>query len=472
MARPSDPKKQESIFEIALFAVGTVTAMTFLIWLFRSNKIVWGSLNPMMATGSMWKWLPGGWGLGSWNELVITAVRFSKDVSAVSFVEWLGFINLGLWPLAVLLGLSYLVALPILLARKTRRVNRALTPSELLAQMTAVFSGVAPVVKIRKKIVADELPEWRTQVSPDEVFLGKVGNKPMVNAGGEFDKDVARAYFAGLQSQRIDGRMISAQLGRQVVDLVVDVNRSKKICYPDRLSNEGKALYALWSAVAFGGEAGKKEYEEYSRLLNMSAYGSPTGMANLTVIQPLYNKYRTHKNGLNLFAVHHWEHTVLFALLQYAQTRGRYTTAEVLWLRPTNRIMFFALNSCGAKTPHTEAAATFNQHAYETICFEEGLLPLQQTPTGFQHVIFVEGAIEGLEAEYRHWAISKDENDVWWNKDLRGIHDSSVRSLLAQFADEAKKSIPKEQAPEASEFDKTMSESAHAEESSSVTETL
>lgn len=450
-----DDKKGGTFLEIAGVALASVGSMIFLAWLVASNKIVWGSLKPMLTLGAMWKAVPIDFNISQWNRVVIDATRFSKNPTAVNFLDWIGFVNTAAMPLMFLIAIAYCATLAWLFQRKKENIFRAFSPEQLLAHTMRVFSGVAPVIKIRKQIVDNKLPEWRIQVTPEEVFLGKhAGGRPMVQ-NGEFQADVANAYFLAVKKERVNGMLASTMLGRQIVDLVKDKGKSKSIVFPDRMSNEGKALFALWSSVAFGGQNGKKEYTEYCRKLNMSAYGSPTGMANLTVIQPLYDRYRANKEAKALFAVHHWEHTILFALLEIAQRRGRYTTAEVLWLRPTNRVMFFSLNSCGAKTPHVEAASTFNQFQYERACFALKRLPLFHDADGQIHpFICVNQAVDGLKGEYEHWAISTDENDEWWkDEEIWRKQDMAMSNVLREYRTKTMAATPAAPAPPDSPFD-------------------
>lgn len=456
MARKhNDDKNRGTFFEIAGVAFASVGSMIFLAWLVASNKIVWGSLKPMLALGAMWKIIPTDFNTAQWNSVVVDATRFSKNPTGVLFLDWVGFVNTAAMPLMFLIAMTYFAVLAWLFQRKKENIFRPFTPAQLLAHTMRVFSGVAPVIKIRKQIVDNKLPQWRIQVTPEEVFLGKhAGGRPMVQ-GGEFQGDVAEAYFTAIKPERINGMLDSLMLGRQIVDLMKDRGKSKTLVFADRMSNEGKALFALWACVAFGGQEGKKEYTEFSRKLNISAYGSATGMANLTVIQPLYDKYRTNKEAKALFAVHHWEHTILFALLEIAQRRGRYTTAEVLWLRPTNRVMFFSLNSCGAKTPHVEAASTFNQYLYERACHAAKRLPIFQDAEGAYHpFICIAQAIEGLKAEYEHWAISTDENDEWWkDEDIWRKQDMAMSNVLREYHAKSAASTPAAPVPEDSPFD-------------------
>lgn len=432
-----------------------IVSILALIWIVGSNKIVWASLKPMLFFGSMWKWFPSDFAYERWNFIVLMATTFSRNPTDVGFMSWVGFVNLASTPFVIFLSLAYAGFFVFVLTKKKVKIFRVFQPVQLLEHTKHVFPGVAPVIKIRKAIVDNKLPGWRIQVTPEEVFSGRHNGQPMVQ-NNELREDVALGYFAGIDPNKTaDGRMYSRMLGWQVVDLPRDSKRSGKICFPDRMSDLGRALFALWSCVAFGGEEGKEEYKEYCAKLNFSAYGSPTGSANLTVAQPLYDKYRNNRQAANLFAIHHWEHTVLFALLEIAQRRGRYTTAEVLWARPMNRVMFFALNSCGSKTPHVEAAATFSQVAYEKACRLHKRLPLMKMPDGeLRHFISVNRAVRGLKEGFDHWKVSIDDRDEWWlDEALWRGRDAAMTSVLNEYRVGSMQSVPSAPAPEDSAFD-------------------
>ena len=425
--------EQESAMEIVGVFAACIFVFIALIWLFASNRIVWNSLSPMLFFGSVWRWIPSDFTYSQWNNLVNTAIQFSRNPGEVSIFDWNAFVSLALLPLAILSFVSYLPFCGWLLLRKRSQVTRRISPDMLLNHTLSTFTGIAPVLAIRKKIVDNKLKEWRVQYTPEEVFNGSAGNRSMV-VTGEFDRDTATEYFMGVKpGSMVKGKLIhSKTLGRQLVDLTVD-RTGKPIVFTDRFSEEGKVLVALWSAVAFNQQDGKDEYKLYCDLLNRSAYGSPTGAANLSVAEPLFQKYRKNKQLMQLFAVHHWEHTLLFSLLEIAQTKGRYTTAEILWLRPMNRIMFFSLNSCGSRTPHTEAAATFSQFGYERACHQNSRLPLMRGSDGsLVHVISINRCVEGLQAEYEHWKISTDDNRDWWSdKNLWRTKDAAMSRVLA-----------------------------------------
>jgi hypothetical protein len=424
----SRDEDKESFLEIlGVFAVFILT-MGFLIWIFVSHKIVWGTLKPALFLGSVWKLGGFEFGILQWNSIVNDVRAMSVNPGKVSFISWAHLVNVSMRPIIVLACLFFAA---FILTFRLRGVpfTRRFSTSQLMQEHYKIFSGIAPVIAIRKKIAQNTHPLWRLQVSPDEVFLNyRVPKSPhrmtLASAGAPmiqdavFNLEVARDYFTDIKGHLEGGRLMSGMLGRQVVNLVVDAGKQQQVVFADRLSSEGKAVLALWAAVAFGGPTGRDEFCKYRDKLNWSAFGTADGKANLTVVQPLYNKYRNHPELNKIFAIHHWEHTVLYALLGLAQKKGRFTTAEVLWLRPTNRVMYFALNTCGANTPHTEAAATFSQRVYEQMCARQKRLPLVRNDKGeLMHVIFTSKIVDGLALEARRWNEALDDgDDDWWMK--------------------------------------------------------
>lgn len=472
MASRSPDDKKESIWYAAGAGLAAVLTLGALIWLTASHRIVWGSLAPGLWLGAMWKWGGTELGIGQWNYIVQTVQKFAYKPNAVSFVSWAEFMTVVLRPIALIAMLAY-IAFVLWLGTTKRNYMRRFTADQLLLTNMRKFTGTAPVLAIRMKVAKGEHPLWRTQVAPEEVFLKYrvpvTDAAPQVAAAGapmvqqnNFDNAVARNYFIGPRGQLAAGRLDTIMLGRQVVNVPTDGHKAGTFCFTDRMSHEGKVLAALWAAVAFGAEAGREEYCKYRDLLNLSAFGTSDGMANLKLAEPLYLKYRAHPKLAKLFAVHHWEHTALFQLLAMAQRKGRFTTAEVLWLRPTNRVMFFALNSRGSGTPHTEAAATFAMHTYERMCAQMGRLPLFfDEDKVLRHVIYVEKAVDGLRLEWERWVDALDEDDDgWWlDEDIWKRTNQAVNAAYEQ----AKSAVPTSDMPGADDdtpFDRLMTEQA------------
>lgn len=466
---------QENLLEVVGVFFILVLTVGFLVWLVASHKIVWGTLKPALFLGSVWKWGGFEFGLLQWNEIVSSVRTMAINPGKISIFDWAGLVNIAMQPIIVLLSLIYLVFIvfvPLRAAPFTRRFSTG----QLMQEHYKHFSGIAPVIGIRKKIAQNKHPLWRRQVSPDEVFLNfRVPKGPvrmtLASAGTPmiqdqvFNQEVARDYFTDIKGTLEGGRLVSGMLGRQIVNLVVDAGKQNQVVIADRFSNEGKALLALWAAVAFGGKEGRDEFCKYRDQLNWSSYKTADGKANLSLVQPLYNKYRNNPGLNKIFAIHHWEHTALYTLLGLAQKKGRFTTAEVLWLRPTNRVMFFSMNTCGANTPHTEAATTFSQRVYEQMCARQKCLPLMRNAQGeLVHVIFTPKVIDALALEAKRWYEALDDgDDDWWMKEDMWVSSDAMAKANMLMPGVALPMGPMPgETPESVAFDEQMSRQAAA----------
>ncbi len=474
-SRGSSDDNKENFIEVLGVLLVLIVTMVFLVWLVASHKIVWGTLKPALFLGSVWKW--GGFELGllQWNEIVSAVRAMAVNPGKVSIFAWAGLVNVAMQPIVVLISLIYLVFIslvPLRVAPFTRRFSTG----QLMQEHYKHFSGIAPVIGIRKKIAQNKHPLWRRQVSPDEVFLNyRVPKAPMrmtlASSGTPmiqdqvFNQEVARDYFTDIKGTLEGGRLVSGMLGRQIVNLVVDAGKQNQVVIADRFSNEGKALLALWAAVAFGGKEGRDEFCKYRDKLNWSSYKTADGKANLSLVQPLYNKYRTNPGLNKIFAIHHWEHTALYTLLGLAQKKGRFTTAEVLWLRPINRVMFFSMNTCGAHTPHTEAATTFSQRVYEQMCARQKCLPLMRNGQGeLIHVIFTPKVVDALALEAKRWyeALDDGDDDWWMKQDMWVSRDAMAQANMVISSGTLPAGPMPGETSESAAYDKQMSMQAEA----------
>lgn len=442
MSRSSggEPKKEDAV-TVALIMIACLLAIVLLIWIVASPKIVNFWTPKLYTLSKMWLWLPGAFGESFSLSARESAVRFYDAPRAVKLIEFVGFVNVCAWPITLLMSLGMLGWLSQLCVRKPPAVQRKFKPQDLAEKLSFVFTGTAPVLHLRKALAQDKEPYWRRQTFPHEVLLKELVNgKPMVKDDKMVD-ELAIDYFRGLQTvkttdkdgnavlvpKKIGGRLCSRMVGLQVVDLLTD--RGKKIVFPDRFSSAGKVIFALLCAKAFGGKEGIADYEKARDQLNNSARGAAHGFANLTVAQWLFDKYRTNETARQLFAIHHWEHTYLFELSFHAKKQGKCVDSEFLWLKPMSRFMFYAMNTVGRLTPHTESAATFAQHAYERRVARRGRLPLvKNVKTGLhEHVIYVEKARKGLNLEWERWRDGDGDDDQWWRSEAEWTRLNGAR---------------------------------------------
>lgn len=428
-SRSGEPKK-EDLLTVVLMMLGCFVAVSFLVWVMGSTKIIYFWTPKLNAMSRLWKLVPGDLGTSMSDRTFEMGSHFLQRPAETSLIDWLMYINMCAWPIAIFLACLMLGWLGWVCLKTQPDVKRNFggpksqrTAHDLAEIISHVFTGTAPVLHLRKAIALDKEPYWRRQTFPHEVLLNeRINGKPLVT-DDKFVAERAAEYFRGLETMKgpdgkivgktIGGRMVSRMIGNQVVDLLHD--RGKNIVFPDRFNSAGKVIYALLCAHAFGGPEGIKDYAKAKDQLNNSARGAAHGFANLTVAQWLFDKYRTNSTARQLFAIHHWEYTYLFELLFQAKRQGKCVDSEFLWLKPMSRILFYSMNTVGRLTPHTESAAAFAQHAYERRTARRKRLPLMRLEGGgYMHVIFIDKAVKGLSLEWDRWRDGEEDDDAWW----------------------------------------------------------
>ncbi|OUM00705.1 secretion/conjugation apparatus DotM-related subunit [Variovorax sp. JS1663] len=379
------------------------------IWFTGSNRIVYYFTPFFKAVAWLYNLVPGG-GV-TWGRISYLHDAFRARPKDVSIFDFLRFIDMALLPLVALTATAMVGLVAWTFTRKANKLARKPTPESLTQILSRRFSGVVPVMHLGSQLILDQLPKWRRQVWPEEVLMKhKINGKPMLT-DSKVNLDQIRLYFQG-EPKLIKGtnRLKSHMLGIQLVSVMHD--RGKKVVYPDRMSPTGKVMYALLVAHAFGGKEGKKEYERAMNELNYSCTAHPDGLPNLTVAQWIFDKYRTHEKAANLFAVHHWEYTYLYALFFMAKRQGKVTHRQWIWLKPQDRILFYVLNTVLRKVPHTESAAVWCQYDFERKAAKAGLVPV--SPQGHPQIV-VQPAEEAMVEAWNHYVNGTDDDeDKWW----------------------------------------------------------
>ncbi len=454
---------REDPFVIVGLCLFVPALLFFMMWLVGSHKIVAASAPMAYQLSKLWLIFPGG------REMVLKLAEggreFMGNPRAVTFSDWLLFINLCLKPLARICGfIVLLTAIPMALLSDRKNLFRRLSPTQLMGELSQVFTGVIPVMHLRMKLVADELPLWRRQTFPHE-FLEKekTFDGRRLLRDGEIQQEALRDRLIGIDPKKvINGKAVSLSLGRQIVNLAQDRERLKQICFPDRMSDVGKVLYALLVAHAYGGSQGIKDYRKAVDELNRSCAGESNGRANLSVAQWIFDKYRENADGRNLFAVHHWEYTYLVELLKQAKKQGKCGHTSFMWVKPMNRVLFYALNQVGRWVPHAESAAVFDHHAAEQLAARNGLVFMKPVDGRWVSTVWVGCAVEGFTNEWARWSACVDDNVDLWNTDrqwkLLSRMDLSVPSAVVPEGAAAAQVL------KASAFDTSQQEARSEEE--------
>lgn len=431
--------KKEGLFEAVGAISLAVLVLLGLVWFLASHKIVY-----FWTPGLRWMGVP--WAFVNkekWAAINEAYVFFRNTPRAVPLANFLSFANDCLRPLAwVVAAACSMYLLRRLTSKKgVTDLRRRLDPMQAAKEIAKAFPAIVPVLHLGPDLVADKLPLWRRQTFPEDVWQKeRVGGRPLA-AGDKIYPERVDTYFRGGEvkdgpHQKRGDRRWSKMLGYQVVDLLADARKQAGICFPDRFSPQGKVLFGLLCAHAFGGRQGKEDYQLACDQLNRSCSGQTNGLPNLTVAQWIYSKYRMDANAKLLFSVHHWEYSYLFAVFIKAKKNGKATHTDFIWLKPLDRILFYALNTVGRAVPHTEAASVFAMVDYETKCARYKRLPLRMRQDGaLEHNICIYTASEGLGKAFVQYQASTDDNDDWW-KDLQtwGAADRMQRQQASMKA--------------------------------------
>lgn len=418
-------KPQDDSLAMWLLLGMTCSALLFgLLWLVASHMIVYYLTPVMHALAMPWRWWPTEHARQLVVDLDFNYVLFRRHAAFVSLNDWLSYVNVCLRPWSY----AFIVLAITLFFRQVRRtqrrrLNQKLTPKQLALQMMEVFSDIAPVVNLQEKLVSNKLSRWARQQFPEEFLRNLRFQKRSVfvpDESGEMALDTDRLRNALTQTRPYvhEGMQLreSPFLGRQLVDITKDAGSKNNALFVERLSPAGQAVFALLAPYAFGSAKGKAESKRVKDALNYSAFGSPQGIANLSVPEAgsAFETWKNHPLARKLAKIHQWEYTFLMALLEHAQRSGKIGTWNFIWLKPTNRILFYALNTVGRKTPHSESGLAFSQYQYETRVARRGRLPLNKDGS---LVIFTPRLVDALHEEWVFWRNGDEDTDNWWQEE-------------------------------------------------------
>src|SRR5438105_5068767 len=138
----SEPQKEDMFTVMGVMAVA-FGAVVFLIWMASSTKIVTFWTPKLYALSKLWQWLPGEFGTAQAEDAKVVAMRFWEKPKKVGFGEWIVFINLCAWPLAIFLGAALIGGLARICLRKPPQVRRNFDPQDLAEGLSHVFTGTA-----------------------------------------------------------------------------------------------------------------------------------------------------------------------------------------------------------------------------------------------------------------------------------------------------------------------------------------
>jgi intracellular multiplication protein IcmP len=120
-----------------------------------------------------------------------------------------------------------------------------------------------------------------------------------------------------------------------------------------RLPQASKALLAIFAARA------NRDRDGSLKLLLQIAESTKTGRLNFSGMDALWEKHKNNKTVNRIIHSHAYVLTVMASMLDLARKDGVLASADFLWLKPTDRMLWFMLNSVGRQTVFPEVAGPF-----------------------------------------------------------------------------------------------------------------
>lgn len=121
----------------------------------------------------------------------------------------------------------------------------------------------------------------------------------------------------------------------------------------DDLKDYEKMLFAIFSAkINF-------DDKHVRKLLDQVNYSVAQGKLDFTGVNDLLLKHKDSSEVKKIISNHAYLYTIMASLLDAARKNGVLSTAEILWLKPMDRKLWYILNCVGRQTPYAEIAGCF-----------------------------------------------------------------------------------------------------------------
>lgn len=83
------------------------------------------------------------------------------------------------------------------------------------------------------------------------------------------------------------------------------------------------------------------------------------GVPDYKFVNELLKKYADNPKVKEITSKHAYVYTVMASLLESARSFGVLASAQFIWLRPTNRLMWYTLNGVGRRVAFCEVAGIY-----------------------------------------------------------------------------------------------------------------
>lgn len=162
---------------------------------------------------------------------------------------------------------------------------------------------------------------------------------------------------------------------------------------PRRLRTHERALYAAFIAQICG------DRTACLNALDILTRSASAGALDTTLTDELLAKYKDDKRVRLVVRRHAYVSTVMMAVLAKARRLGKISPSFMVWLRTTDRGLWYTIHSLDRRTPFPEAAGVYSHYQAELIATHAIEYP------------FVGEAVEGLVHELEKVKLTQDYMD-------------------------------------------------------------
>lgn len=271
------------------------------------------------------------------------------------------------YPIAVILGLLGIV---LYCSHTLLRFRKRYTMKSLVEAERENWLQITPVAKLNLVDVDIDEGPWAMALSPMQ-FAKK--NQLL-------RKEKVLPVAA---NKRIDTRRNPLQVSvkRDLAHTVFSLQLGPLWEGVEHLPIHRKALFAVFAARINQDRAGALKL-----LLQISASAHSGAVLNFSGIDELLKKHQNNKSIHYIINSHAYVLAVMASMLALARYDGVLASADFLWLKPTDRVLWFMLNSIGRQTAFSEVAGPFAHWQVERAIGRKLVVPM------------VEEAVNGLDS--------------------------------------------------------------------------
>ena len=238
-----------------------------------------------------------------------------------------------MFPIALILGILAFIILRSNVSAKFRRAHNMVTLKKSELNEWHMIHPVAKTDLISQSI--DEGP-WAMALTP---MLYAKRHKLLI-------EDRSKKPITVTVDKGAAARIFSLQLGPSFTRVEV-------------LPMHIQALFAIFTSRAH------RDRKNSDKLLKQLSISQASGKLDFTGVKEVVAKYVNTREVQYVTRRHAYILTLMASMLELARADGVLATSEFLWLKPTDRRLWYMLNSVGRQTPYVEVAGPFSHWYYE-----------------------------------------------------------------------------------------------------------